>query len=150
MTKRLWDLYFTVFIKSPIAAILIIGILVCGLLYLVNSVSVNQYISAKGIISMVNNRVEIVAPIPDKQTEVKNGDRVTWFIKESGDRYYGTITSFETEADRSHTVRIVVSHEDWLKAQLAVTSSERNGNVEISSGKQKVKERLFYSGEVGQ
>lgn len=150
MTKRLWNLYFTVFIKSPIAAILIIGLLVCGLIYLVNNVSVNQYMSAKGVISIVENRVEIVVPIPDNQTEANIGDRVTWFVKKSGDRYDGKITSFETEADRTRTLRIVVSHEDWLKAQLAVTPSERNVNVEIPSGKQKVKDRLFYSGEAGQ
>ncbi|MGO4495696.1 hypothetical protein AB4114_07280 [Paenibacillus sp. 2RAB27] len=150
MTRRFWHLYFTVFIKSPIAAILIIGFLVCGLIYLVNSVSVSQYISAKGMISIVESQVDIVVPIPDKQTEVNIGDRVTWFVQESGDRYEGIITSIKTEADSSRTVRIVVSHEEWLKDQLELASNERNVHVELPVGKQKVKDRLFYSGEVRQ
>lgn len=82
-------------------------------------------------------------------TQLHMQDKITWYIKESGDRYEGTVLNIDssTDADR---LDIEVTASDWTRAKKEsdTESAEPPVYVELPQGQKTVFAKLFKKGAV--
>ncbi|GMK37163.1 hypothetical protein PCCS19_02160 [Paenibacillus sp. CCS19] len=147
---KLWNGYFNLFIRTPIAALCFIIALIVGLSLLTSSITVREYISVQAHVGDGNKDDaggNLLAAKLDKKLEsieLHVGDDVVWYVEDSGNRYDGEIASIEA-SDVGSTVQIRTDAGQWDTAMKEADSQDSKITVDLPVGKQSVKEKLFGS-----
>ncbi|MFF2017404.1 hypothetical protein [Paenibacillus sp. NPDC058177] len=148
MGDRLWKWYRFTFIQTPIAALVIIALLVAGMYALMTGIEVRQYSSALGTIDAGSNSegIHLNVLVETGTPELHTNDEVVWYTEESGNRYPAKVNSIHEE-ERGTIVRIQVEPAAWDRANEEGSGEQKPYVVEIPVGKQTVIQRLFRRGE---
>ncbi|MFE4710670.1 MULTISPECIES: hypothetical protein [Paenibacillus] len=148
MGDRLWKWYRFTFIQTPIAALVIIALLVAGMYALMTRIEIRQYSSALGTIEAgTHAEVTYLTVLLERGTpELQSNDEVVWYTEESGNRYPAKVDSIHEE-ERGTVVRIQVEPAEWDRASAEGSGKQKPYVVEIPIGKQTVMQRLFQKGE---
>ncbi|MFC3748305.1 hypothetical protein [Paenibacillus sp. GCM10012306] len=148
MGDRLWKWYRFTFIQTPIAALVIIALLVGGMYALMTGIEVRQYSSALGTIDADSNSevIHLSVLLGTGTPELQSNDEVVWYTEESGNRYPAKVNSIHEE-DRGTIVVIQVEPAVWDRASAEGSGKQKPYVVEIPVGKQTVMQRLFQKGD---
>jgi hypothetical protein len=148
MTRtKLWQWYFNLFIRTPIAALLLIIALIAGLTLLTGSITVRQYETVQirpawTDEEMVGASFEAKLDQAPEAAGVQVGDAVVWYFYGVGERYDGEVTSIERSSEGS-SVHIRAAIEDWEQGMKAYGSDAIQLLADLPVAKVTVKEKIF-------
>lgn len=149
MTRtKLWKWYFNLFIRTPIAALLLIMALIAGLALLTNSITVREYASVEAKVmedADDGTNITMLAAMLDRtqaKAGVEVGDAVVWYVENSGKRYDGEIASIKASGEGS-SVHIRTNSSQWNLAVKEAKTDSPAVTVDLPIGRQSVKEKLF-------
>lgn len=147
---KLWKWYFNLFIRTPIAALLLIVALAVGLTLLTSSITVRVYASVQAEVYDWTDKVMAFTMFSAKldhtpsSTGLHVGDAVVWYVESSGERYDGEIITIEANGTGSR-VNIRTDAVQWKLAMKEVDTDITSVTVDLPIGRQSVREKLFGS-----
>ncbi|WP_144026969.1 hypothetical protein [Paenibacillus sp. FSL R7-0273] len=145
---RLWNGFSYLFIRTPLAALLIIAGLCGGLYIWADSLLLQHYVTVSGSASVSGEYMLVRLKGNYDSSYIDIRDTASWYLSADGGRYTGTVVAVQAEAGGS-TVELEISRSQWTRAntESGKTLSGEQVFVEIPQGQRSLWFKMIYKGE---
>ncbi|WP_151737574.1 hypothetical protein [Paenibacillus tengchongensis] len=147
MKRRLWNGFSYFFIRTPIAALLIIAGLGGGLFVWMNSTYLQHDLTVPGIMVEEEDRMLVRVQGDYDMSEIRLQDITHWYLSADGGRYPGTIVDVE-QLPEDRALDIEVSPGAWLQAKLEAgeAPSGQTVYVDLPQGRRSLWFKMIHKG----
>ncbi|MEK5445301.1 hypothetical protein [Paenibacillus sp. FSL R7-0331] len=146
--RRLWNGFSYLFIRTPIAALLIIAGLCGGLFIWANGLLLQHYVTVSGSASLSEEYMLVRLKGNYDSSYIEISDTASWYLSADGRRYTGTVVAVQAEPGRS-TVELEISRSEWTRAntESGKALSGQQVYVEIPQGQRSLWFKMIHKGE---